>query len=360
MGNRKNGFDLLRVILSIFVIITHGFLLGGYNENLEPLSYFSKNQTNLGEIAVMGFFALSGFLITASFDKSKNSLVFFSHRILRIFPGYWMCLIFTGIVIGPLIFILTGRSISNYSFLGNESAIGYFTHNFSLQIGQWTIKDVLLFTPNNGSLDGSFWSLLSEMHCYIMVVLLGYFLLFKKNRVLYFLVFIIILVFFSINYNSSVKFGPTFLTLINSRLKLFPSFFAGSIIYTFPDLFKLDWKGSLFITFFSLLLIKFGGFHLASPFLIALVIINLFQQFEFHLKYDISYGMYIYSFPIQHLLYAAFSNKLHYLVFIGLSILVSALLGFLSYLFIERPAMLLRKKTDIFFSKIKWAELKAS
>jgi len=94
------------------------------------------------------------------------------------------------------------------------------------------------------------------------------------------------------------------------------------------------------------MLIKFGGYNLLSPLLIAITLINIFQLFEFNIKYDVSYGVYIYAFPIQQLLFQLFGNRLNIFLFIALSLILSVTMGILSYVLIERPFINLRKRTD--------------
>src|ERR1700733_11349528 len=117
MTNNNNGFDLLRILLATIVLVAHSLLIGGYNLR-DPLSVFSKNQINLADLGVMGFFALSGYLITASFIRAGNAFVFVSHRLLRIFPGFWICLVITAFFIAPLIFLSDGRPLFAFNFSG--------------------------------------------------------------------------------------------------------------------------------------------------------------------------------------------------------------------------------------------------
>ena len=100
------------------------------------------------------------------------------------------------------------------------------------------------------------------------------------------------------------------------------------------------------------MLIKFGGYNLLSPFLIAMTLINVFQLFEFRIKYDISYGVYIYSFPVQQLLFQVFGSKLHVFLFIGLSLVIAITMGLLSYILVERPCINLRKRIDLFLQPL--------
>lgn len=101
MLNKHNAFDLL---MATGVLINYRILLGGYSLT-DPLDAFSKGQSNLADLSVMGFFTLSGFLITGSFDRTKNLVLFASHRILRIVPGFLASLLIAGLGLVSYVFI---------------------------------------------------------------------------------------------------------------------------------------------------------------------------------------------------------------------------------------------------------------
>src|SRR5690242_14199417 len=83
---KNNSIGFLRFFLASLVIVYHSYVLGGYGE--EWLLRHTGGQTNSGGVAVLGFFALSGFLVTASFVRGKSVFRFLWHRILRIMPGF--------------------------------------------------------------------------------------------------------------------------------------------------------------------------------------------------------------------------------------------------------------------------------
>jgi len=344
MNDKKNAFDLLRILLAACVLITHGLVIGGYHFQ-DPLAYFSKNQTDLSEFGVMGFFSLSGFLIAASFERTGNVLVYLGHRALRILPGFWVCLLITAFIFAPAIFLLTGRTVHDFKFAGKDSSLDFVLRNILLKVQQWNIKDVLNHAAYQESLNGSLWSLFPELQCYIFTLVAGMTGLFRKNKFLYLIVAVIFLAFFAINFNFSNNFGPT-IFILSPAMKLYAAYLAGTSVYVFREQLILDKRGTLFLSAFTLLLLKFGGFKLMSPLLIAMSLINIFQLFELKIRYDISYGVYIYGFVIQQFLYALLGNRLHPSLFILLALGGSVLIGLLSFLLIERPFMNLRKKAD--------------
>ncbi|MCO5947677.1 acyltransferase family protein [Mucilaginibacter flavidus] len=345
MTDKRNAFDLLRLLLAACVLIGHAILIGGY-ELQDPLALFSKGQTNLPEFGVMGFFALSGYLITASFERCKSLVTFASHRLLRILPAFWVCLLVTGFILAPLIYVLEGNPVSNFQFTGPGSATGYVVKNSLLKIRQWGIKDVLDHARYQASLDGSLWSLYPEMQCYCLTLVAGISGLFNKNKVLYMLFAATIFVFFAINFNFSKNFGPTFL-ILSPAFKLYVSYLAGTLIYMFPKWLIFDRKGTVFLVVFTLMLVRFGGYNMISPVLVAMTLVNVFGLFKFTLRYDVSYGVYIYSFPVQQLLFQLFGNHLSVLFFILFSFSVAIPMGFLSYIFVERPFINFKNKANL-------------
>ena len=93
-----NRLGTMRHVLALAVLVDHSLHLGGFPHLLSSTPY--KNA--MGGIAVAGFFVLSGALITASWEHSRTVWQFARNRVLRIFPGYLVCLLVTALVIGPL------------------------------------------------------------------------------------------------------------------------------------------------------------------------------------------------------------------------------------------------------------------
>ena len=85
---RQNNFDLLRLCFAVFVLYSHCYMLYYGTMAAEPVSKFSNGQTELGIIAVYGFFIISGFLIARSFEYSQSLMQYLGKRALRIVPGF--------------------------------------------------------------------------------------------------------------------------------------------------------------------------------------------------------------------------------------------------------------------------------
>src|SRR6266700_685336 len=103
MPARQNNFDALRLIAAISVIFSHSFLITEGTQNNEWLILLTGNQSILGLTGVFVFFAISGFLVTQSFEQTSNPLHFLAKRALRIFPGLFILTLVSAFVLGPLV-----------------------------------------------------------------------------------------------------------------------------------------------------------------------------------------------------------------------------------------------------------------
>ncbi|HQT77936.1 MAG TPA: acyltransferase [Rhodopila sp.] len=88
---RRNNFDLLRLLFATLVVYSHAFPLAG---SAEPSVWGSS----FGNLAVSGFFVISGYLITGSYLSSPRLLRFSLSRLLRVVPGLVVALTVTGVV----------------------------------------------------------------------------------------------------------------------------------------------------------------------------------------------------------------------------------------------------------------------
>ncbi|TNM65682.1 acyltransferase [Aliirhizobium smilacinae] len=86
----KNKFNLVRFVFATTVILTHSYVIYDGHADRDILHRLTGS-LSLGEIAVDGFFIVSGFLITGSYLQSKSALHYFQKRVLRIYPAYLVC-----------------------------------------------------------------------------------------------------------------------------------------------------------------------------------------------------------------------------------------------------------------------------
>ena len=112
------------------------------------------------QVAVDGFFVLSGFLVVRSWTRRPNTVTFVRARLSRLLPGLWLCLVVTAFVIAPM---------AEANRIGLTEQLHYVGSNAGVLVTEWGIGA-------SKPIDGwnlSLWSLSWELACYAGVVVLG-------------------------------------------------------------------------------------------------------------------------------------------------------------------------------------------
>jgi peptidoglycan/LPS O-acetylase OafA/YrhL len=89
------------LLLAACVIISHSFALPFGDDSREPLLAITYGQTKLGSVAVAGFFIVSGYLVTNSWLASGGFRPYITKRLLRVYPGYAVVILFGMLIMGP-------------------------------------------------------------------------------------------------------------------------------------------------------------------------------------------------------------------------------------------------------------------
>ena len=98
MLRSHDNFMILRLVLALSVVVSHAFSVGTGRHIDEPLTLLTRY--TLGEHAVNGFFAISGFLVAMSWDRRRGVVPFVTARLLRVFPALVVAVVLTGLVLG--------------------------------------------------------------------------------------------------------------------------------------------------------------------------------------------------------------------------------------------------------------------
>jgi len=321
-----NNFDFIRFCLASFVVLSHSYQIVG-KRILEPFGVFTNHFAGIGEFAVYLFFIISGFLITKSFlnNSVRNYL---KSRFLRIYPALFVLIIIT---------ILTGSFISSDTFF--EYYLSETTFNYLLNIFCLKLNFELpgLFNNNPiGIVNGSIWSLPYEIFCYLFLGVLGLFLDKKINYYFVLLLVFALIFFFSIGIN-------------NYKLILIylAYFFSGSIFFLFQN--RIAKNILIFIVLFisSLLILNSEFLSLLSkkilliftlPYIIFYLAFQKSYLNSFGKYGDFSYGIYIYGFFIQQIVFTYFPTSNQFLNFL-ISYPIILFIGYSSYHLIEKQFM---------------------
>lgn len=327
----QNCFDLLRLLFAGMVLYVHAHLIGGFEGDW--LGSMTRGQVGLGDVGVLGFFSVSGFLIAASYARSESAMTFLRKRVLRIFPGFYANLVLTALVFGPLICLAATGSLSAYPWTGPDGALHYLVANAGLKINAWHIGA----PPNPDALNGSLWSLWPEFICYLGLLVMGACGALRERRVYLLLLTGALYGFFALSHVLSAPPWPTiptFVALGPTRYAL--AFGVGACFWSFRDHLPPDGRIAVLLGASLVALAKFGGWDLALPILFPLFILHLAHSFRVRLRHDLSYGIYIYHFPVAKLLVCFPFLTGSFPLFLAAVIALTLPLAMLSWIFVER------------------------
>ncbi|MEO6109549.1 MAG: acyltransferase [Candidatus Saccharimonadales bacterium] len=335
---RKNSFDAIRLFAAILVIFSHSFALTGQPEPAAKL-------VSLGAVGVWIFFILSGYLISKSWEQYPRFNVFFAKRALRIFPGLIVAILVTIAVTG-----LFFTTVPLKQFLLSQETWGYL-NNIFLYNNTFTLPGVFTDNVYPGAVNGSIWTLCYEFTMYIAVAIIGVLKLYKRIKPLYFWVFLFIAVLVVlINGNPILNQSLFYLTF--SQFLIFALvYFSGVMMHKYEKKIKLNTKlGVVSLVVFigaTLLFPKFAPLF-ASLFLAYAIFSigrhSLFSSLSERIG-DLSYGTYIYAFPIQQMIESVTHTPNPYKMFV-LSLVLTLATAALSWHFIESKALVLKSKIN--------------
>lgn len=352
--HRRNNFDFVRLLFAACVIVTHAYPLAGSQE-CDWLCQTSHGQYTFSWIAVRGFFVISGYLIFQSLERSKNLVDYYWKRVLRLYPALVVVLTLT-VLLGPLVYH------SEIPYWSNESVKSYIPKNLGLYHLQFAITGIFEQNPHKYAINGSLWTIAFEFTMYVAV---SAFFFIKGKRT-------IVLVIVSLIYLTLAKLAVfnfaeiqqwNFFILDWYLIELGVYFAAGSLLAVLRiQQLPVRYLAVIFVVSLALFIFATGRseFLIVSVTMLPLSILCgclcPVVGISSISKYigDLSYGMYIYGFPVQQTLVYYFKLD-HVGLMIG-GLMISALFAYASWHLIEAPA-LKWKKINLWKNKKSLAEV---
>jgi len=327
----RNSFDLIRHIAALSVLFCHHYAISGFREPSVG-GLFS-----VGGLAVVVFFSISGYLVAKSFGRCTDFLDFIGRRSRRIFPGYVACCF--------LMIYLLGFAYSDLTIAQFSSKAAYFDMLVSYSVFVYpTIPKVFDGYHLNMAVNGSLWTLSVEFMCYLLLgAVLSLSKSFKPVLLTIALLVAAYLWIVATQSTQTVWYVPGHLVTSFAA-----SFFVGSLL----GMTEVSWKAKnarlwLGLSACTLLYVTNGKpeamifAHLLIP-IITIFIGTSFSERVVAGKYDISYGIYIYAFPVQQIIVNA--TPLGFWTSMVASFVVTIALATASWRLIEKPAIGLGKK----------------
>lgn len=331
--SRANSLDALRLILATIVAVVHASAIHrGVQAEI--------GATELGELAVDGFFVLSGFLVARSFVRLKSVSRFAWHRALRILPLFWAVLLLTSFVVAPLLAILEGRPALSV-FTGPDPAWRYALENMALYIApdDFGVAGLPTGTAQPGVVNGALWTLFYEAVCYCLVAVLGVLgLLGAERRGAVLVVTLLVAAATLVQEFAAVELpGALF-------LRFFLVFLFGTLGYPYAERIRVTGWGAVLalavLTASLLLLTDYRALGAPAFAYLCLWATVATPWLRGHLPWDLSYGMYVFHWPIQTLLVASgVAGVLGAAGYTVLAVLLAGGLAAASWRFLEAPIL---------------------
>lgn len=292
----------MRLIAALLVVVSHTFPLAG-----RP-AFRITGVEDLGALGVSIFFVISGFLVTGSYLRDPKT--YLAKRLLRIEPALIASLVVTVVALG---FLTTAPAVEYWPKAGL-----YVVRNALLYPATYELPGVFQTVPVAGVVNGVLWTLRLEFSFYLVLLVVRARLPWVLALAGACAVLWLALTFARPDWAAERPSRIAFLIGRNGFL-----FFAGAALMITRARVPL-WLGA----------VSAVAFPFVGPLALPAAVVGLSRPGK--LPADLSYGIYIYAFPIQQAL-AAYGQ-------LNLATAILAVLPFAaaSWFLVEKPAMTLK------------------
>lgn len=321
------GFDALRLIAASLVLFSHAVPITTGSNDAEFLHRLTDGQLTGGSLAVIIFFAVSGFVISASLDRSKRLIDFVWRRALRLLPALMAVVLVSVFVIGPLF-----TSLSSAAYFGQFRTWQYLGN--AVFLVQHDLPGVFSENTLPGGVNGSLWTLRWEVLSYAGLTVLWIAAL-RRSPVLAPVTAAAALL---VGYGLSRLDLDGFLAVLPDGAQLFGAFMCGASLYVLRHRIPAH-RGAALALLALLPLLSIAGvlkFGLAPVIAYACLTFSLASWPQ--LKNDYSYGVYLWAFPIQQIV-VALGLGTTWIANVAWSLPFTLLTAVLSWHLLEKPVM---------------------
>jgi peptidoglycan/LPS O-acetylase OafA/YrhL len=340
-GSRARGMDALRLGAAALVIVAHSYVLTGHGE---PFRRFGG--PDFGDIAVSVFFAISGFLVTASWLSDPRLRAFLVRRGLRILPGLWVVLLFSTIVIGLLV-----TTLGAVSYLTSIDTWRYPLERSIVFSTRDTLPGVFTSNPYGPAVNGSLWTLPLELTAYAGTVAFGLAGILARRRSLVFAAVAVLVIAQQIipapatGAAGTVSLEDVFYWLVHFGL----FYAAGTLLYLYRSRVPLSLVAAaagiaVWLLCFGTGVVNPVG-QIALPYAVLVAAYRAPVAIDTVMRRigDLSYGTYIYAFPVQQTV-MHYDKDISPAGLIAWTVPITLALAALSWHVVERPALRLRHR----------------
>jgi len=349
---------VLRLVGATLVIVAHSLELtrgtGG------PVTFLHEAW---GELGVVVFFSISGFLVARSWAYDPQPLSFAVKRALRLMPALVVSLLLTALVLGPLTTNLPLRA-----YLEDEGTKAYVLWNatFQTDVG---LPGVFAHTPLSVVVNGSLWTLPLELKAYCLVLALGLLGVLGRRRLLMPAVAIFLALLTVASVRGAIPLGDHLVAMMDDiqappsvvaqtragiyqePARLLATFAVGASLFALARWIPLRWSvaGALAVAWaVAAALGGAGAVPIATALLLPYVVLLLAYRTSHLVRLprrlgDYSYGLYIFAFPVQQAIMQWLAPSNGWITFALATPIVLAL-AVASWHLVEAPALTLKQR----------------
>lgn len=332
VSSRVNNFNIIRFFAAFMVIYGHMSAVMG-------AAAFPVLSQSVSTIAVKIFFTVSGYLITKSYLSDSHFGRYMIRRSFRIFPALIALVLLTVFVIGPLI-----TNLSPSEYFSHASTWAYFKNLVLHPV--YTLPGAFSGGPYPNVVNGSLWTLPAEFLMYLLLPV--FVILFKKLGSIKWGMAAMAVITLTVSVLYIDCFREVRLVIwgtnLPDMLPLIPYFFIGSF-FSFPEMKKyLNLQLSLALLILASFVRAGESTHevivaLVLPYFILSLALTEKPIFsKWFAKSDFSYGLYLYGFVVQQIVYRLLApTELGVLTVALISFAVTLVIAIPSWYLVEKP-----------------------
>ncbi len=337
---RNNSFDFVRFVFAVVVLFDHCFVLTfPRNFSTDYIRMLFHGQTDEGALAVNGFFAISGFLITVSWFRCRGVLDFLRKRVLRIHPGLIAATVFCVFIAAPA---------------GAEDALQFIRHVHILRVmfDALTLRQIGTLPPTflshaSDQLNGSLWTIRIEFECYLLLPLFALFKMLRRKESVLILTIITWIGLVCIQLLVKDISSHQMLESIRQHLRFTNYFLSGMCFYLYRESIRISVPYTITAIAGCVLASIFGGFNLVLPILgVYLLMVFTFAPspalHRFAHRADLSYGVYLYAWPIKQLVLEFLGVNMNPYVLFVIAFPATCIAAAFSWFLVEKPCLRLK------------------
>ena len=329
-----NNFGVLRLALALAVVFSHAFSVATGSIAAAPLA--RSTGFTLGEHAVNAFFAISGFLVMMSYER-RGWRDYSMARLLRIAPGLVAATLVVALLIGGG---MTRLDLSAY--LVDPQLWRFIQGTLTTFKSAAALPGVFENNPLTFPM-GTVWTLKYETMCYLGVLVAGLVGLTRRRDLV--LGVWVLLVLAVIMREVVAPHGSKGL---ETALRLLLIFLTGGLIYLWRERVPLSLLG-LGVALVGIALLSSTPLYKAALYLgtawgaLILALAPALTGRSTEPPADLSYGVYLYGWPVQQVLHALFPAAAT-LAMLGPVVAVTVVIAILSWYAVEKPALGLNRR----------------